>query len=125
MVARLKVGRLWSGSDEARIQTAGVRDVSGSLYQRPAVGEEGDDVVATLEAKQQIVGPDIAVRAELCFHFGEIHRPVMLVNLHRIAAAERDVWTAFPSQMGEITQLADFAVRAGMGSDDFRPFVCP
>jgi hypothetical protein len=125
MVARLKVGRLWSGAYEAGIQAAGLGDVGGSLDQGAAVGENGDDVIAALESKQKVVEADLAVGLESCFHFREINWPVVFMNLDGIAAAKRDVRAAFAAQMSKIALLADFTVGARPGGCDFGSLVRP
>jgi hypothetical protein len=92
----LKAGRSHrSGADKTGVKTASQGCVGCTLNQGAAIGEYCYDVIAPFEAKQEIVGADFAVGTESCFHFGEVNGAVMLVNLYRIASAERNVRTSF------------------------------
>jgi len=109
-----KVARVSSalGADEAGVQTAGYGSVRGSLDNGASIGKHGQGMFSTLEAQEQIVGPDLAVRLEAAFEFVEVDRSAMLVDLHGVATAKCDVRTALAAQMPEVAPLADFAVRS-------------
>jgi len=56
--------------------------------------------------------PNLAVRGQSPCDFGKVDGPLPLVNLHRIATAERNMRTPFTGKMHEVTLLAAAASRA-------------
>ena len=69
--------------------------------------------------------PDGAMRRQPPGDLGEIDRPLALVNLHRIAAAERDVRPSFAGEMNEVALLAGAASRARLVGLDGSVVVAP
>ena len=66
----------------------------------------------TLEAEEEIIEADLAVRSEAVAHGGEVDRAMVLVDLDGVASAERDVGTAFAGEMSEVALATEGAVRA-------------
>ena len=100
-------------------------DVGGALNEGAAVGEDGDGVGRALEAEQEAVGADRAEGSELCGERGEVDGARVLVNLYRVAAAERDVRAAFAGKIAEVSIGADIALGVGCGGGDFGAGVAP
>ena len=90
-----------SRPDEAGIEGSGERDVGRALNDGAAVGEEGEGVGRTFEAEEKFVEADLPMRGEAIAHGGEVDGAMMLVDLDGVAAAERDVRTAFAGKMSE------------------------
>ena len=82
-----------STADKTRIQAAGEGDVRGALYQRAAVGEDGDGVVSALETQQKLVEIYLSMGFQAPPHLGKVDRPVMLMDLYGVPAAQRDLGT--------------------------------
>ena len=117
--------RRTSGADEAGVQGAGEGDVGGALNDGAAVGEEGKGVGGTLEAEEEVVETDVAVRAEAVAHGGEVHGTMVLMDLDGVAAAEGDVGAALACEVGELPVGADRAVGVGGGGVDLATVVGP
>ena len=124
MVARPDLAAL-SGADKTRIKAAGLRDIGCTLNHRAAIGKNSHDVTSELKPQQQIVKADGSMRPQTSLQFDKIDRPVALMNLHRVTAAERDMWATLTAQMRKVALLAHFARRSGMGGRDLRSLICP
>ena len=86
-----------------------------------AVGEDGEGVGATAEAKQQAVGAqvlNIRVGAEAGLEVDEVDGAVVLVDLDGVAAAEGDVRAALAGEVGEDALSADLAAGARRAGGD-------
>ena len=105
-----------SGAYEASIERTGEGYVGSALNESAAIGEEGDGVGWTLEAKKEVVEADVAMGSEAVAHGGEIYGAMVLVDLDGVAAAEGDVRTAFSGEVGEDAVTADGAFGIGRGS---------
>jgi hypothetical protein len=113
------------GADEAGVEGAGEGDVSRALDEAAAVGEEGEGVGWVLEAQEEIVETDGAVRGETSAHGGEVDGTVVLVDLDGVAAAEGDMRAAFSGQVREDSLAADGACGIGGGGVDLASLVRP
>jgi len=103
-------------ANKAGIERAGEPGIRSSLHQRAAIREDGEGVLAALEAQQQSISPDLSQRAEACRQRGEIDGAIVLVDLHGVAAAEGDVGAGIAGERTKITLAADLAAGARMGS---------
>ena len=114
-----------SASHIARVQTSRYGRVSRALDNGAAVGEQSHLVRVVPEFQHEIIVPDGAVRLEAAVHFGEVDRPLALVDLHGIPAAQRDVGPALACKMDEIALSTGTAADARLGGRDFRMLVRP
>src|SRR5215469_4453954 len=89
-------------SDEARIERPCDGHISSALNDRASICKERKRVWRTFEAEKKIVEPDLAMCGETITHRGEVDRPMMLVNLYRVTAAESNVRAALSGQMREL-----------------------
>src|SRR5580698_1399556 len=124
MVARPDLAAL-SGADKTRIKAAGLRYIGRTLNHRPAIGKNSHDVPPALKPQQQIVKADGSMRPQTSLQFDKIDRPVALMNLHRVTAAERDMWATLTAQMRKVALLAHLAPRPRMGGRDLRSLISP
>ncbi len=92
-----------------RIQTSRDRRVGRAFDDGAAVGEERHLVWIVPEAQDELVVPDRAMRRQSPGDFGEVDGPLPLVNLHRVASAQRNVRAAFAGEMHEVVLLAGAA----------------
>ena len=125
VVRQLEIVRIRSGADETGVEGAGEGDVRGALDDGAAVGEEGEGVRRTFEAKEKAVEADVSVGDEAVAHGGKVDGAVMLVDLDGVASAEGDVGAAFPCQMREATLSADGAVGIRGGGVHFAVVIAP
>src|SRR5882724_8346498 len=112
-------------SDEASIERARKCCVCSSLHDSSAICKECDGMRWALKSQQHRVESYGAVRGETLAHGFEVDRAMALVDLHGVAATERDVWTTFASEVDEVTQTADLACGARLRGGDLRPFTGP
>ena len=80
--------------DEEAVLDAAVQCFWANGYEGASVRENGDLVETPTEAEQHGVSAeavDIGMGAEACVQFGERDGTVVLVDLHRITTAERDM----------------------------------
>ena len=122
------VAGICSCADKASVEGAGDGGVGGALDERAAVGKDGDLVRPAAETEQQRVLTevgDVGVGEQAVLEVGERDGPVMLVDLHGVAAAECDVRTAGTGEVGEAAMVADGAVGVRAGGVDFSAFVGP
>ena len=114
-----------SGADETSVECAGEGDVGSALDESAAVGEEGEGVRGQVEAEEEVVVANAAVRGEADAHGGEVDRAVVLVNLDGVAAAESDVGAADAGEMGEDALAADSAGGVWAGGVDLAVLIGP
>ena len=69
--------------------------------------------------------PHRSVRLQPRAHFRKIHRPMALMDLHRVPSAKRDVRPAFAGKMDKIPLAAGAASRPRIFRSDFGAFVAP
>ncbi len=98
-----------SGPNIAGVERPGCGHIGGALNDGPPVRENRERMLSALETQQHAVGPDGAVRPEPRGQLFEIHRPPVLVNLHRVPPAQCDMRLALPAQMAEVPAVADLA----------------
>ena len=82
--ARRRTVACRSRAHEPGVERARDGDVRCALNDGAAVGEDGDGVRASAKAEQQIVGAqvgDLFIGGEARTHGGEVHGPVMFVDL--------------------------------------------
>jgi len=114
--------RIESRPYKSRIERSSNRHVGRSLNDGAPVGEQCHRVRRTLEAKQEFVKPDLTVWRQPLTHGCKVDRPMMLVDLHGVPAAEGDMRPSFAGQMSKISFAANSAVWARNGSGDFGSF---
>ncbi len=78
-----------------------------------------------VEAEEEVIETDLAVRGETIAHGGEVDGAVRLVYLDGVSSAERDVRAAFASKMREDSLGADSAGGVGFGGIDLAALVVP
>src|SRR5512138_3962640 len=97
---------------ETRVEAARDCGIGGALNDGAAVGEEGDFVGLVPELEHEFVVAHGAVDLQPGAELGEIDGPLAFVDLDRVAAAERDMRTAFTRQVHEVTPGAGAAIGA-------------
>ena len=100
-------------ADKPGIQAARDGHVRCPLHQRAAVREQREDVISALKTQQKPVEIYFSVGFQAALHLGKIDRPMVFMDLHRVAAAQRDLRTIFPAEIGKIPLLANGAPRPG------------
>src|SRR6478752_7979169 len=83
--------RTESRPDKSRIKGSSHRCVGRSLNDGPSVGKQCHCVRRTFEAKKEFVEADVTKRRQPLAHGREVDGAMMLMDLHRVAAAERDM----------------------------------
>src|SRR5579859_2670225 len=91
--------RLLLGPDEPGIETSGHCGVGRALDNGAAVGEQGQFERFTPELENKVTVADSAVRPQALAHLLQIQGAATFVNLHGVAATERNVRTYFARQM--------------------------
>src|SRR2546423_1851364 len=101
-------------SHVTRVQTARYGCVCRAFNDGAPVGEESHLKWFMPEFQHEVVMPYGAVGCQAAVHVGEVDGSLPLMDLHRIPAAERDVRTAFASQMNEVAFATGPAVGTGI-----------
>src|SRR4030088_948829 len=125
MPGGLSYVRMTSASDKSRIQTACNGGVVVSLNNGPTVGKKGHLIGITPELQDKCIVLDSAMYSQPSRHFSEIHRAVALMDLHRVPAAQRDLWPALARQVNEFPLFACLAAGARPGSSNLSLLVVP
>src|ERR1700740_1016417 len=112
-------------ADKARIQTSRHCSVRRSLDNGSPVGKECHLVGLTPELQDEIVVPHGSSRLQARPQFGEIHRPVLLMDLYRVTPTQRDMRASFPSEVNEISLPARTASISGRCGDQFSSLIPP
>ena len=86
----------------SRIEASRHSSVGGPFNDGPSIWEQRDLEWIFGELEHKVVLADLTVRGESLAHLGQINRPRMLVNLHRVSSAKRNVWTPFAGQVNEL-----------------------
>src|SRR5262249_28896777 len=110
---------------ESGVQTSCHGGVRGALDDGPAVGEQRDLVRLAPELQDKVVMLDGAVGLEAPAHLRKIHRPVLLVDLHRVSAAQRNLRPALSGQVDKLMLAADLAAGAGTLGRNLAAVVAP
>src|SRR5450432_4442120 len=106
-----------------RIQTSRHRGVRRALDDRAAVGEQRYLKRILPELEHEGVVTDLAKGYQSPAHFIQVNRAGVLVNLHRVAPAERDVSAAFSREMRKLPAHAGAAVGARRGGGNLCPLI--
>src|SRR6202035_824535 len=110
-------------SDVARVEAAGDGRVGGAFYDRPPIWEERHFVRFFPELQNEVGVPDTAVWLKALAQVAEIDWAMMLMNLHRIPSAKRDMRTPSSGQMSKLFTSAGTAICARFVGSNFRSLV--
>ena len=83
-------------SDVLRVQAAGYGRICRAFDDRPSIGKQGDLERVFRKLQHESVLPHPPVRRQPLAHLPKVDRACMLVDLHRVPAAQRDMWSTFP-----------------------------
>src|SRR5882757_4422133 len=112
-------------SDEASIERARKCCVCSSLHNSAAICKECDGMRWALKSQQHGVESYGAVRGETLAHGFEVDGAMAFVDLHGVAAAERDMWPPFAREVDEAALTTDLACGARLGGRDLGAFAGP
>ena len=112
-------------ANKAGIERAGEPGIRSSLHQGAAIWKNGESVFSAVESHQHAISSDFSQRTQPYSQRGEIDGAMMLVDLHGVAAAERDVRSAFAGKMRKFFLHTNFAVYARTGGVYFRLLIAP
>ena len=107
-------------ADKPRIQRPRQPNICRSLHQRAAVGKYGNRVRSPLKAQQQAVRTHGSKRTQPLSQLDKIDWPMMLMDLHRVAPAQRNVRPSFAGECSKYPLSADLAVRARFAGSNLR-----
>src|SRR5438132_8151734 len=93
------------GADKASVKAAGDRRVRGAFDDGAAVREKGHLVIVAPEFQHEVIVFHAAMWREPRVHLREGDGPMALVDLNRVASAERDVRASVAGKMRELTPL--------------------
>ena len=84
------------------VQAASNCRVGRAFDDGTAIGKEGHFVGIVPELQHEVIVPDHAVGSEAAIHLREIDWPLVLVNLHGVAPAERNMRSPFSREMDKV-----------------------
>lgn len=84
------------------VQAASNCRVGRAFDDGTAIGKEGHFVGIVPELQHEVIVPDHAVGLEAAIHLREIDWPLVLVNLHGVATAERNMRSPFSREMDKV-----------------------
>ena len=112
-------------ADVARVKAARDGCIRSSLDDGTPIGEERHLVRLFPELQNEVGVADTAVWLKALAQVAEIDGAMMLMNLHRIPSAKRDMWTPSSGEMNKVFMPTGAAACAGFVGRNFRSLVAP
>src|ERR1051325_7022631 len=97
-------------ADIAGVETACDSGVGSFFYNGAPVGKQRDLVGMLLEFQNKVVVPHRAIVLQPPADLRQIHGPRVLMNLHGISSAQRDMRPTLPPEVHEIVLCASGAI---------------
>src|SRR5882724_2757234 len=114
-----------STTDVARVKASCDGRIRRPFDDRSSVREQGHLVGLAPEFQDELIVTHRAMRTQTNGHLNEVHRALLLVNLHGISAAERDMGAPFSGQVDEVSLAAGAASGERPGRGNLRALVSP
>lgn len=108
-----------------RVQTSRHGGVAGAFDDGPPVRKQSHLIRLRPELQNKIIVPHCAVRLQALAHLGEIDGAMAFMNLHRVAAAQRDVGASLAGEMREVSLATCPAIGSRFVGRQFRALIVP